>query len=57
MDENAKKRALLMIPYGLFILGGKHGESQTVATINWVTQASFNPRGSSGREESFRLTR
>jgi flavin reductase (DIM6/NTAB) family NADH-FMN oxidoreductase RutF len=43
MDENAKKRALLMIPYGLFILGAKHGESQTVATINWVTQASFNP--------------
>ncbi len=43
MDENAKKRALLMIPYGLFILGARHGESQTVATINWVTQASFNP--------------
>lgn len=43
MDENAKKRALLMIPYGLFVLGAKHGATETVSTINWVTQASFNP--------------
>ncbi len=43
MDENAKKKALLMIPYGLFVLGAKHGDKQTVATINWVTQSSFNP--------------
>src|SRR5579875_569344 len=43
MDENAKKRALLMIPYGLFVLGARHGDTQTVATINWVTQASFHP--------------
>ena len=43
MDENAKKRALLMIPYGLFVLGARHGETQTVSTINWVTQASFQP--------------
>ncbi len=43
MDENAKKKALLMIPYGLFVLGAKHGDKQTVATVNWVTQTSFNP--------------
>jgi flavin reductase (DIM6/NTAB) family NADH-FMN oxidoreductase RutF len=43
MDENAKKKALLMIPYGLFVLGAKHGDKQTVATVNWVTQSSFNP--------------
>lgn len=43
MDENAKKRALLMIPYGLFVLGAKHGGTETVSTINWVTQSSFNP--------------
>ena len=34
MDENAKKKALLMIPYGLFVLGARHGDKQTVATVN-----------------------
>ncbi len=43
MDEKAKKQALLMIPYGLFVLGAANGGNQTAATINWVTQASFNP--------------
>ncbi|MGH7988082.1 MAG: flavin reductase family protein [Candidatus Binataceae bacterium] len=43
MDENAKKKALLMIPYGLFVLGASHGGKQTVATVNWVTQTAFNP--------------
>ncbi len=43
MDENAKKKGLRMIPYGLQILGAKNGDKQTVATINWTTQASFAP--------------
>jgi len=43
MDDNAKKKALLMIPYGLFVLGAKQGDKQTVATVNWVTQTAFNP--------------
>ena len=43
MDEKTKKQALLMIPYGLFVLGATHGGKSTVATVNWVTQASFNP--------------
>ena len=43
MDEKAKKTALLMIPYGLFVLGAKHSNNSTVATVNWVTQASFGP--------------
>ena len=43
MDENAKKKGLRMIPYGLQVLGAKHGDKQTVATINWTTQASFAP--------------
>ena len=34
MDENAKKKGLRMIPYGLQVLGAKHGDKQTVATIN-----------------------
>lgn len=43
MDEQAKKTALLMIPYGLYVLGTKAGNELNVATINWVSQASFKP--------------
>jgi flavin reductase (DIM6/NTAB) family NADH-FMN oxidoreductase RutF len=43
MDEKAKKQALLMIPYGLFVLGAADSGKQTVATINWVTQTAFHP--------------
>lgn len=44
MNEDAKKTALRMIPYGLFVLTaeGKDG-SVAAATINWATQASFTP--------------
>ena len=44
MDANLKKTALRMIPYGLYVLTviGKDGRV-SAATINWVTQASFNP--------------
>jgi flavin reductase (DIM6/NTAB) family NADH-FMN oxidoreductase RutF len=44
MDPNAKKTALRMIPYGLYVLTarGKDG-SIAAATVNWVTQASFEP--------------
>ena len=43
MDEQAKKTALRMIPYGLSVLDTKGGEELGAATINWVTQASFTP--------------
>ena len=44
MDTNAKKTALRMIPYGLYVLTA-HGKDDAVAaaTVNWVTQASFAP--------------
>jgi flavin reductase (DIM6/NTAB) family NADH-FMN oxidoreductase RutF len=44
MDPNAKKTALRMIPYGLYVLTAA-GPDGTVAaaTVNWVTQASFTP--------------
>jgi flavin reductase (DIM6/NTAB) family NADH-FMN oxidoreductase RutF len=44
MDPNAKKTALRMIPYGLYVLTaqGRDG-SIAAATVNWVTQASFAP--------------
>ncbi len=43
MDEQAKKTALRMIPYGLFGLGVGEGGQATISSVNWVTQASFQP--------------
>jgi len=43
VDEAAKKQALRMIPYGLFVLTAKNGNDITSATVNWVTQTSFKP--------------
>jgi len=45
MDEQAKKTALRMIPYGLYVLTtkSKDGNDLGAATVNWVTQASFAP--------------
>jgi flavin reductase (DIM6/NTAB) family NADH-FMN oxidoreductase RutF len=44
MDTNAKKIALRMIPYGLYVLTAQDvGGSMAAATVNWVTQASFEP--------------
>ncbi len=44
MDADAKKTALRMIPYGLYILTGEASDGRVAAaTVNWVTQASFAP--------------
>ena len=44
MDANAKKTALRMIPYGLYVLTAAHKDGRISAgTVNWVTQASFEP--------------
>lgn len=44
MDADAKKTALRMIPYGLYVLTAEDSEGGlTAATVNWVTQTAFNP--------------
>jgi flavin reductase (DIM6/NTAB) family NADH-FMN oxidoreductase RutF len=44
MDEDAKKTALRMIPYGIYVLTAKAGDGTIgTATVNWVTQTSFAP--------------
>ncbi len=45
MNEDAKKTALRMIPYGLYVVTtmSKDGKDVGAATVNWVTQASFSP--------------
>ena len=45
MDEAAKKTALRMIPYGMYVLTArsKDGKNAAAGTVNWMTQASFQP--------------
>jgi flavin reductase (DIM6/NTAB) family NADH-FMN oxidoreductase RutF len=44
MDANDKKIALRMIPYGLYVLTAESKKGEiAAATVNWVTQASFDP--------------
>src|SRR5256885_15037326 len=44
MDANTRKTTLRMIPYGLYVLTAAHADGRVAAaTINWVTQASFEP--------------
>jgi flavin reductase (DIM6/NTAB) family NADH-FMN oxidoreductase RutF len=44
MDADAKKTALRMIPYGLYVLTADDGKGNVVAaTVNWVTQTAFTP--------------
>jgi flavin reductase (DIM6/NTAB) family NADH-FMN oxidoreductase RutF len=44
MDPDAKKTTLRMIPYGLYVLTAAHSDGRVAAaTVNWVTQASFEP--------------
>ncbi len=44
MDPNDKKTALRMIPYGLYVLTGETKNGRVAAaTVNWVTQVSFDP--------------
>jgi len=44
MDADAKKTALRMIPYGIYVLTADDGKgSLAAATVNWVTQTAFEP--------------
>ena len=43
MDDDAKKVALRMIPYGIYVMTAKDGDSIAAATVNWVTQTAFAP--------------
>ena len=43
MDEKARKIALRMISYGVYILTSKLGNDICSATVTWVSQASFEP--------------
>lgn len=43
MDETAKKKALRMLTYGLYLATAADGERLAAGTINWFSQSSFDP--------------
>ena len=43
MDETAKKSILRKIPYGLYVIGVKDGESYHAFTGSWFSQCSMKP--------------
>ena len=43
MDDAARKTALRMIPYGIYVLTAEKEGELAAATVNWVTQTSFEP--------------
>jgi flavin reductase (DIM6/NTAB) family NADH-FMN oxidoreductase RutF len=43
MDATAKKTALRLFTYGLYVQTAKSGDEIVAGTVNWVSQASFTP--------------
>ena len=43
MDPKAKKQALELVTYGLYVVGTQHGLQKHAVMVNWLTQASFDP--------------
>jgi flavin reductase (DIM6/NTAB) family NADH-FMN oxidoreductase RutF len=43
LDPAIRKKVLRMIPYGMSVITSRHKEEVGAATIDWVTQASFDP--------------
>jgi flavin reductase (DIM6/NTAB) family NADH-FMN oxidoreductase RutF len=44
MNADAKKTALRMIPYGIYVMTADDGKGGVAAaTVNWVTQTAFAP--------------
>lgn len=44
VDAAAKKHALRLVPYGLYLAGARHADGRlTVSLVSWFTQTSFDP--------------
>jgi flavin reductase (DIM6/NTAB) family NADH-FMN oxidoreductase RutF len=43
MDIQAKKKALRMFTYGVYLLGMKQDTTYNASTVSWVSQVSFEP--------------
>lgn len=42
--DKVRRRVLWTLPYGLYVVGSRHGDRRNGMTTNWVTQVSFAPK-------------
>jgi flavin reductase (DIM6/NTAB) family NADH-FMN oxidoreductase RutF len=43
MDPKAKKQALELFTYGLYVIGTQRGAQKHAVMVNWLIQAAFDP--------------
>lgn len=42
--DKLRRRVLWSLPYGLYVVGSRHGDERNLMTLNWATQVSFVPK-------------
>jgi flavin reductase (DIM6/NTAB) family NADH-FMN oxidoreductase RutF len=42
--DKLRRRVLWSLPYGLYVVGSRHGDQRNLMTLNWATQVSFDPK-------------
>ncbi|MPY92029.1 MAG: hypothetical protein GEV08_02895 [Acidimicrobiia bacterium] len=42
--DRLRRRVLRSMPYGLYVVGSRHGERRNGMTLNWATQLAFEPK-------------
>lgn len=42
--DKLRRRVLWSLPYGLYVVGSRHGELMNGMTLNWATQVAFEPK-------------
>lgn len=42
--DKLRRRVLWTMPYGLYVVGSRSGETRNFMTLNWATQLSFDPK-------------
>ncbi len=42
--DKLRRRVLWALPYGLYVVGSRHGDRRNGMTLNWATQVSFDPK-------------
>jgi len=42
--DKLRRRVLWSLPYGLYVVGSRHGDELNAMTLNWATQVAFEPK-------------
>ena len=42
--DKLRRRVMWSLPYGLYVVGSRHGDRRNAMTLNWATQVAFDPK-------------